>query len=133
MSLTPQQEAFAQAVASGKSQSEAYRLAYPRSMNWKPETVWSRASEMMADGKVLGRVEAIRKELAERGLWSREQSVRILAEVAAGGEKDADRVRAVAELNKMHGFEAPQKVEHSGNLGGIRLVIEGVEPDANGN
>lgn len=128
MSLTTRQEAFAQAVASGKSQSEALRIALPHAANWKPETVWSKSSAWMAMDKVRARVEAIRAELAERGLWSREQSVKVLSEIAAAGEKDSDRVRAVAELNKMHGFEAPQKVEHSGSLGGIRLVIEGVEP-----
>lgn len=128
MSLTTRQEAFAQAVASGKSQSEAYREAYPAAAKWKSDAVWSAASRLMANSKVSARVEAIRAELAERGLWSREQSVKVLSEIAAAGEKDSDRVRAVAELNKMHGFEAPQKVEHSGSLGGIRLVIEGVEP-----
>ena len=114
MSLTPQQEAFAQAVASGKSQSEAYRIAYPGSEKWKPEALWANSSALMA--KVSVRVYAIRKELADRGLWSREQSVLVLQEIATKGDKNADRVSAIRELNKMHGFEAPTKLEVDGGI-----------------
>ena len=39
--LSPQRELFAQLVASGKSQAEAHREAYPRSRNWKPDAVTS--------------------------------------------------------------------------------------------
>lgn len=128
--LTGAREKFAQGVASGLSQSAAYRAAYPAALKWQDKTVWARASELAADGKVLGRVEAIRAELAASQLWSREQSVKVLREVAEMGEKGAERVAAVRELNAMHGFQAPQKLEHSGGLSGIRLVIEGVKPDA---
>lgn len=125
MALTSQQEAFARAVAEGKSQAEAYRTAYPRSNDWKDSAVWVKASEMMANGKVSGRVAELRAELAAKSLWSREQSVKILAEIAAAGEKDGDRVRAVAELNKMHGFIAPEKVEHSGSITQVtRRVVD---------
>ena len=120
MSLTPAQEQFAQLVASGKSQSEAYRTAYPKSQAWKDEAVWSQASRLMP--KVSARIEQIRAELAERGLWSREQSVKALVEVVQAGERDADRIKAVCELNKMHGYHAPEKHEHTGAAGGPLCV-----------
>jgi len=126
--MTPQQERFAQEVASGKSQSEAHRIAYPKSAKWKPSALWSSASALLAKREVSARVDAIRAELAERAIWSREQSVKVLSEVAASGEKDADRVRAVAELNKMHGFEAPQRIEHSGGMS-VSLVVRGIRPN----
>lgn len=130
MSLTPQQEAFARGVANGKSQSEAYRLAYPKSQAWKPETVAQAASRLMANSNVHAIVDSIRAELAERCLWSREQSVKVLSNIATAGEKDADRVRATAELNKMHGFEAPQKIEHSGSVTQItRRIIDSGNSD----
>lgn len=125
--LTPKQEAFAQGLANGLSQAAAYREAYPKSRAWKDATVWKRASDTAAIGVVQGRVEAIRAELAEQHLWSRADSVRVLREVAEDGEKGAERVAAVKELNAMHGFQAPQKLEHSG-LGAITLVVEGVKP-----
>ena len=69
-----------------------------------------RSAELMADGAVTGRVDELKQKLADRQLWTREQSVTVLAEIAQAGEKDADRVRAVSELNAMHGYDAPRKV-----------------------
>lgn len=121
--MTPRQEKFAQEVASGKSQAEAYRVAYPKAMNWKPETLWSAASRLMANCMVSARVAEIQEELSNKALWTREQSVKVLAEIAAKGDKNADRVRAVAELNSMHGFNAPEKIEHSGSVTSITRRI----------
>lgn len=59
--LTPKQEAFALAIASGSSQSEAYRRAYNVSENIKPQTVNKRASELMANGDISGRVSELRQ------------------------------------------------------------------------
>lgn len=123
MSLTPAQESFAQLVASGKSQSEAYRTAYPKSAKWKPETLWNRASGLMREDEVLARVEQIKAELAEKGLWSREQSAKALIDIVNAGERDGDRIKAVCELNKMHGYHAPEKHEHSGSGGGPLQVF----------
>lgn len=123
--LTPQQEAFAQSMAKGMRQSEAYRVAYPKSELWKNETVWARASEMMADGKVIVRVNELKGALVEKELWSREQSVAILADIAlAEDSRKGDRIKAVSELNRMHGFEAPTKIEHSGDLSIISVLRE---------
>ena len=128
MSLTPAQEAFAQLVAAGKSQSEAYRTAYPRASGWKASSVWEKASTLMANVKVQSRVEQIRAELAERGLWSREQSARALIEIVQAGERDSDRIKAICELNKMHGYHEPEKHEHSGSGGApLRVIFEGLD------
>lgn len=115
MNLTHKQEAFAQAVAAGASLSDAYRTAYAAD-SMKAETVNVKASQLMANGKVTVRLEQLKSELSERALWTREESVRVLAEIAGGAEcKPAERVAAVKELNSMHGFNAPVKteVEHS--------------------
>jgi Terminase small subunit len=57
--LTPQQETFATEIAKGKSQAEAYRIAYPKSLRWMPDTVFKRSSELARHGGVLGRVEEL--------------------------------------------------------------------------
>lgn len=62
--LTPQQEHFSRLVAEGKSQSDAYRGAYPKCARWKQETVHQAASRMMAEGNVFARVAQLRKEFA---------------------------------------------------------------------
>jgi len=117
--LTPQHDRFAQEVAAGKSQADAYRIAYPRSVKWKPSSVWESASKLAS--KVSPRIEELRAELAAQSMWSKEQSVKVLAEIAMRAEKDADRVRAVAELNRMHGFEAETTVVHKGPNGPIEI------------
>lgn len=65
MALTAKQEAFAQAVASGMNQSDAYRTAYQAS-GMKASSVNVNASKMMADAKVAQRVADLRKPVAEK-------------------------------------------------------------------
>ena len=114
--LTPKREAFAQAVANGKTQADAYREAF-NAANMKPETIWSKASELMADGKVAARVEELRELLASKQLWSREDSVNTLKSIIESSDKASDTISAVKELNSMHGYNAPSKHEHSGAIG----------------
>mgnify|MGYP000641473327 FL=1 len=77
-SLTPKQEVFAQAVASGKSQSDAYRVAYKVGANTKPETVNQAASRIMADSNVAARVAELRKPIAEKAQMTLESHLRDL-------------------------------------------------------
>ena len=108
--LTPKQESFAQAIASGMTQADAYRHAYNVSANTKPETIWSKASELMADGKVSGRVQELKEQLSKKALWTREMSVKALMTAYKDGNPSV-KVSAVKELNAMHGFNAPTKIE----------------------
>lgn len=125
MSLTPKQEKFAQEVASGKSQADAYRAAFDCKRS-KPQTVIENASRLMADSNVSARVHELKAQLSEKALWSREDSVRILSEIALDTEASRkDKTAAVRVLNDMHGFNAPQKIEHSGEVTAItRRVID---------
>ena len=63
---SPQQEKFARGVASGLSQAEAYRQAYPRSQKWKNETVHQQASRLMRLPHVAARTKAIQEVVAEK-------------------------------------------------------------------
>jgi hypothetical protein len=132
--LTPRQEAFALEVASGKSQAEAYRTAYPKSQAWKDTAVWQQASRLMAVPHVAARVASHRSELAQRSLWAREDSVRSLVKVVRTADRPSDIVAAVKALNEMHGFNAPQKVEHSGAITSItrRIIDVGVTLERSG-
>lgn len=121
--LTAKQEAFAQAIADGRSQADAYWLAYDVGPRTKPETVYKRASELMADGQVAERVEALRSELAMEALWTRRQSVEALAAIArreSPDAKPADQIAAVRALNVMHGYDAPERVVLTARLEPIR-------------
>lgn len=123
MKLTPKQEAFAQAVAAGNSQSDAYRIAY-NAAAMKPGTVQTNAYKLMQCNHVATRVNSLKKEVAEKGLWSREDSVRALRDIAVDVEARAnEKVAAIKELNAMHGFNAPVKVDVAGNIQIIERVI----------
>jgi len=66
MSLTAKQEVFAQAVASGKSQADAYRAAFNVKPTTKPETVQANASRLMANSMVAARVAEIRAPIVKK-------------------------------------------------------------------
>jgi uncharacterized small protein (DUF1192 family) len=122
MSLTHKQEAFAQAVASGMSQAEAYRTHYDVDPDCKPETIWVNASQLMSDTNVSQRVAFLKDEIAAKALWTREDSVRTLKSVIEGNDKGNEITGAVKVLNEMHGYNAPVKIEHSGTITKIELV-----------
>lgn len=64
--LTPKQEKFAQCVASGMNQSDAYRAAYSVRPTTKPETVNEQGSRIMAARKVSARIEELRQPIVEK-------------------------------------------------------------------
>lgn len=69
--MTPKREKYCQARARGLSQRQAYREAYPASVEWADETVDKRASELEKNGEVLGRLEELRSESAKRAVISK--------------------------------------------------------------
>jgi len=113
--LTPKQEKFAQCIADGMSQADAYRTAFDAG-NMKAETIYSKASVLMADGKVTARVSELRERLTSKALWTREKSVQALEKVLEEGPPAA-QVSAVKELNLMHGFNEPIKLDLSSSDG----------------
>lgn len=111
MTLTAKQEAFAQAIADGKNQSDAYRTAYSVG-SMTAATINVKASEVMSNGKVAVRVAELREALASKSLWTREQSVAVLIDVIDDGEsRGGDKISAVKVLNEMQGFNAPTKLD----------------------
>jgi len=121
-SLTQKQESFAQNIADGMTQADAYRAAYDCAPTTKPETIQKRACELMADGVISGRVQELREMLTEKALWSREDSVNVLKSIANDemNAKPAERVSAVKELNAMHGWNNKQVIDHTSSDGSMR-------------
>lgn len=110
--LNPKQERFAQLYVETGNASEAYRQAY--NSKAKPEVVNVKACELLKTGKISVRVRQLREELEELSLWSRLDSVRVLADIAKGVDPDSkpsDKVNAVKALNAMHGWDAPSRVD----------------------
>lgn len=82
MTLTPKQEAFALAVASGKTQSDAYREAFNVRPTTKDTSVNVNASKLMADANIAQRVEELRKPIAEKAMITLESHIQRLKELA---------------------------------------------------
>ena len=107
--LTHKQEEFAQGVANGLTQSDAYRAAYDVG-NMTDKSIHELSSKLASDIKVASRIDDLREEIEALRLWSRAKSIKVLAEVAGSGRGN-ERVGAVKELNAMQGYLAPQKSE----------------------
>lgn len=120
MKLTAKQEAFAQAVADGLNQSDAYRKAYDAS-KMSEQVIHNKAS-LLIKGEVGVRVESLKQAIADKQLWTREDSVRTLKSVIDDAERGGDKVSAVKELNAMHGYNAAIKTETTLNVTRIELV-----------
>jgi len=117
-SQTDRIEIFAQAIVSGKTQADAYRAAYPASQKWKDEAVYPKASEMAKNDTVLVRIEQLRKELAATALWTIEESVKLIKEIATDySYRGSERMSALKELNAMFGYNSPVKIDHSSTDG----------------
>ena len=114
MALTSQQEKFAQLVASGKTQADSYRGAYNVGENTKPETIQKRASELMSNGAVKGRVEELRKPIIDDIGITLKSHLERLQELSKGAE-DAGQFSAAinAEI---------ARAKHSG------IIVEKQEP-----
>lgn len=124
MALTPKQEKFAQCVADGMTQADAYRIAFDVKVGTKAQTIHDGASKLMGKSEVSHRVAELREKLTQKGLWTREMSVQAL--LAAYQEGNASvKVSAVKELNAMHGFNAPKKVDVTNSDGSMSGAIMG--------
>jgi len=93
--ITANMELFAQNVADGLNQSDAYRAAY--NSNAKLSTVHESASRLAANPRVVARIQHLQAEtaqvLAERRAWDRERLVDE-AEVNLGLGRGLGRINA---------------------------------------
>jgi phage terminase small subunit len=123
MALTAKQENFAQAVAGGMTQADAYRSAYDCE-NSTDQVVWNEASLVMQNRDVAIRVKELKDAIAMAAIWTRLDSVQALADIARGEEVRAnEKVAAIKELNSMHGFNEPTNVNINAKVA-TRITLE---------
>lgn len=135
--LTNLQRGTVLGVVAGKSQRQAYRDAGGKAKT--DETADASASEILSHPEVRAFYNSLMEKVAEKAIWTREDSLRTLAEIASGSDengKTSDRVAAVKELNAMSGWNSASKLELTGADGGpiamIPARIELVAPDQKG-
>lgn len=109
--LTAKQEAFCNGIADGLNQADAYRSAY-QGISMTDKTIQEAACRLMANSKVQARVTELKSRLEKKQLWTREMSVKVLGSIASKTESPhSARVSAVRELNLMHGYNEPSKLD----------------------
>lgn len=124
--LTPKKEAFAQAYMRTGSASEAYRAAYDAS-NMKPETVHKRASELLADGAVAGRIAELRAIAAQRHQLTVDDLLKELEEartIASTGEKPQATAMVAATMGKAKLLGYLDRKPESGEADMAKLVSQ---------
>lgn len=109
--LTAKQEAFAQGIADGLGQADAYRMAYDAD-GMKDESIYPQASKLMKNPKIATRIAELKSQVADKQLWTREMSVKGLMSayrIALEAKSSTGMTGAVKELNIMHGYNEPTK------------------------
>lgn len=108
-------ERFAREVASGKTQADAYRAAYPGSVKWKPATLHARASWLASLPDVSARIEALQRAAADAAvIGAKEFRERLTRQFrAADAAGDLDGVVKVGSLlaKVVPGLSEPERVE----------------------
>ena len=116
--LTAKQELFAQCIADGMGQADAYRTAYDAE-GMKDITLYPLASKLMNNSKVATRVAELKSQVVEKQLWTLEMSVKGLIQayrIAQDAKTSTGMTAAVKELNVMHGFNEPTKLSITGSM-----------------
>lgn len=104
--LTPKRELFAQKIVEGMSQADAFRSAYS-CKKMSDKTIWENASRLMADSKVLARVQELREQISKESIMTAQKRLEWLTEVIKDETKmTSDKLRAVDIMNKMEGLYA---------------------------
>lgn len=109
-------EKFAQGLANGMSQRNAYRAAFPSSNKWKDETVDSKASVLAKNGKVLERLRELANKSETEAVMNAAQRKEWLTSIIKSNEEETkDKLKAVDILNRMEGAYV-DKLEVAGQV-----------------
>lgn len=101
-------EKFAQELVQGTSQRKAYRVAFPKSVKWKDETVDSKASNLAKNDKVLARVKELQEEISSKAIMSAQERLEFLSGIV----KDINQEKIVIETETgKKEFEVPANLD----------------------
>ena len=134
MKLTQKQETFCLEYVNTGNASEAYRRAYDAD-RMKPETIHRKAAELLENGKISARIEALRKAAEDKAIASAKRIQRFWTEVMENtAEETKDRLKASELLAKAKGMFVERR-EVSGQGGGpviLKIGDKEIDPEALG-
>lgn len=118
--LNPRQTRYAQLLAEGKHQNEAFREAFPFAAAWKETSVKPKASTLAKDPRVQALIRELQAEGAQAAVYTLADHLQRLHDLSTRAEKSKDwtaAIRAEEARGKAAGFYV-QKAEISGPNGG---------------
>lgn len=147
--LTRQQEIFVQAIMAGHGQSEAYKIAYPKSNNWTPQAVATEAYRTMKKPQIAARIEELetnyQKHLEFSAIYDREQLLYDFLYLKEKSEESIDDtgvrqansnayVNALKNIGELLDLYPDKKVDLNANISSdfeINILGDGGAADVN--
>ena len=118
--LTIDQERFIQELIKGKSQRKAYRIAYPKSENWKDKTVDEKASRLFNNDKVKARYKELKGKVVKR---TEEEAIitakEIIEEIASIAKADIGNYLSFRTEKVIDGYDDDGKP-----IIGYRVIVD---------
>ena len=129
--LTRNQEIFVQALMAGHGQSEAYKIAYPKSNNWTPQAVATEAYRLIRKPQVAARYEELqtnykkhmefssfygRDELLYDFLYLKEKSEESIDELGVRQANSNAYVNALKNIGEILSLYPDKKVDLNANI-----------------
>lgn len=120
--LTPKQELFAQKIVEGMSYADAYRASYS-CKRMSDKTIWENASRLMADSKVLARVQELRDKISTESIMTAQERLEWLSKLIKSDEETtSDKLKASDQMNRMQGLYTT-KIEGDVNITKLEDLI----------
>ena len=109
-SLNDSQKAFAKEYVTHWNGTKAYQTAYPKSSY---ESAKVNASKLLTNTNIQQHIESIQKDLSKLCGVSVLSNVNLLLEIINSDltERPSDKIKAIEVINKLLGFNAPDKTE----------------------
>jgi phage terminase small subunit len=132
--LTPKQEGFCRDYIETGNATEAYRRNYNCS-NMKTESISRKAKELYDNVKITARLKELRAKLEDEFIISKKDLVEhlikvkdeaLIARIGANGDERIDyssSIKAVTQVSKMLGYDAPTKIEQKTEISGLLAVL----------
>lgn len=134
--LTPKQEAFALAYVETGNAAEAYRRAYDVRAATQHSSIYTNASKLLDNAKVMQRVRDLQAQAAEMCLYTVKDAFgeyEVARQLALQENNPSAAVSAVTGKVKLFGLDQPQKVDHTSSDGTMTpraLDLSGVSTEA---
>lgn len=103
--LNPRQVRYAQLLAEGRFQNDAFREAFPHAAKWKETSVKPKASQLAADLRVAALVKKLQAEGAQAAVYTLADHLQRLDALSKKAEADKEWSAAIA-AEKQRGLAA---------------------------